>query len=52
MHERIAARISILAGLLVLLGAMLDPRISLGLAMAFLVILAGYVFLRNHRRPT
>jgi len=36
---------------LVLLSAMLEPRVSLGLALAFLVILAGYKLIQSTRRP-
>ena len=50
MNERTEGVISLLAALLVLLSAMLDPRISLGLALAFLVILAGYKLIQNNRR--
>jgi Ca2+/Na+ antiporter len=50
MNERTEAVISFLAALLVLFSAMLDPRISLGLAIAFLVILAVYKFLQSNRR--
>ncbi len=52
MSERTEAIISLLAALLVLFSAMFDPRISLGLAIAFLAILAGYKFLQSNRRPT
>ena len=50
MNEKSEAVISFLAALLVLFSAMLDPRISLGLAVAFLVILAGYKILKSNRR--
>lgn len=52
MSERTEAVISFLAALLVLFSAMLDPRIALGLAIAFLVILAGYKILQSNRRAT
>ena len=50
MNEKSEAVISFLAALLVLFSAMLDPRISIGLAVAFLVILAVYKFLQSNRR--
>jgi hypothetical protein len=50
MNEKTEAVISFLAALLVLFSAMLDPHISLGLAVAFLVILAGYKILKSNRR--
>lgn len=49
MNERTEEVISLLATSLVLLSAMLDPSISLGLALAFLVILAGYKLLKSNR---
>lgn len=52
MTERTEAAISLLAALFVLFSAMLDPRISLGLAIAFLVILAGYKFLKSRQRSS
>jgi len=52
MSERTEAVISFLAALLVLFSAMLDARISLGLAIAFLMFLAGYKFLQSNRRST
>lgn len=42
--------IGLLAALPVLLSAMLDPRIALGLALAFLVLLAGYKLIQSKRR--
>lgn len=48
MNEKTEAVICFLAALLVLFSAMLDPRISLGLAVAFLVILAGYKMLKSN----
>ena len=45
MNDRIEAAISFAAALLVLFSAMLDPRVSVGLAVAFLVGLAIYKFL-------
>ena len=50
MNEKTEAVICFLAALLVLFSAMLDPRISLGLAVAFLVSLAGYKILKSNRR--
>jgi uncharacterized membrane protein YwaF len=50
MNERTEGVISLLAALLVLLNAMLEPRVSLGLAVAFLVILAGYKLIQSSRR--
>ena len=41
MNEKTEAVICFLAALLVLFSALLDPRISLGLAVAFLVISPG-----------
>ena len=42
MNEKTEATISIIAALFVLISAMFDPRISAGLAIAFLVIVAAY----------
>ena len=50
MNEKSEAVISFLAALLVLFSAMLDPRISIGLAVAFLVILAVYKIIQSNRR--
>lgn len=50
MNESTEGVISLLAALLVLLSAMLEPRVSLGLAVAFLVILAGYKLIKSNRR--
>jgi hypothetical protein len=50
MNERTEGVISLLAALLVLLSAMLDPRMSLGLSLTFLVVLAGYKLFQSNRR--
>ena len=42
MSNRTESIIAILAGFLVLFSAMLDPRVSVGLAVVFLVALAAY----------
>jgi hypothetical protein len=42
MNTRIEAMMSILAALLVLFSAMLDPRISVALAVIFMVAFALY----------
>ena len=42
MNDRLEAAASIAAALLVLFSAMIDPRISAGLAVAFLLALGGY----------
>jgi len=42
MSNKTEATIAILTAFFVLLSAMLDPRISAGLAIVFLVVLAGY----------
>jgi hypothetical protein len=47
MNEKTEATISIIAALLVLFSAMFDPRISVGLAVVFLVALAVYKFTRK-----
>lgn len=49
MNERTEAVVSIVAAMLVLLSAMLDPRISVGLAIAFLVVLATYKLAQSKR---
>ena len=49
MNEKTEATISIIAALFVLISAMLDPKISAGLAIAFLVMSAGYKFI--HSKP-
>ena len=45
MSDQTEAAISVAAALLVLFSAMLDPRVSIGLAVVFLVGLAIYKFL-------
>ena len=50
MNEKTEATISIIAALFVLISAMFDPKTSAGLAIAFLVILAGYKFTRSSRK--
>lgn len=50
MNEKTEATISILAALFVLISAMFDPKVSAGLAIAFLVILAGYKFTHSSRK--
>ncbi len=47
MSSKTDGIINSLAALLVLFTAMLDPRISVGLAVAFLLILAIYKFGRK-----
>lgn len=49
MGEERESLIAILAALLVLFTAMLDPRISSGLAVLFLAILGGYKFFQSRR---
>jgi hypothetical protein len=52
VNEKTEATISIIAALFVLISAMFDPKTSVGLAIAFLVILAGYKFTRSSRKNT
>ncbi len=47
MNEKTEGTLSVLAALLVLFSAMLDPRISAGLAIVFLLALAIYKFTRR-----
>jgi len=49
MNEKTEATISIIAAFFVLVSAMFDPRISAGLAVAFLVALAVYKLTRKTR---
>lgn len=49
MNDRTEAAISIAAALLVLFSAMHDPRVSVGLAVVFLVALSIYKFLGKRR---
>ena len=44
MSNKTEAIIAILAAFFVLLSAMLDPKISAGLAIVFLVVLAAYKY--------
>lgn len=50
MNEKTEATISILAALFVLFSAMLDPKVSVVLAVIFLVALAVYKFTRPARQ--
>jgi 4-hydroxybenzoate polyprenyltransferase len=52
MPERVAWRISVLAGLLVLFSALLDPRLALALVIACVVILVGYLLFQKTRRSS
>lgn len=47
MNEKTEATISILAAMLVLFSAMLDPRVSVALSVIFLVALAVYKLTRQ-----
>ena len=48
MNEKTETTIIILAALFVLISAMFDPKISAGLAVAFLAMLAGYKFIHSN----
>lgn len=52
MNNQTEGTISILAALFVLFSAMLDPRVSIALAVAFLVLLAIYKFAFASRNKT
>jgi len=47
MNDKVAGSLSTLAAILVVFTAMLDPRISLGLAVTCLLALGIYHFVRN-----
>lgn len=47
MNDRTEASISVVAALFVLLSAMFDPRVSAGIAIVFLLVLAVYKFTRT-----
>ena len=47
MNEKTEAAISIIAALFVLLSALWDPRVSAGVAVIFLVVLAIYKLVRK-----
>ncbi len=47
MNDKTEASISIVVALFVLLSAMVDPRISAGIAIVFLLALAVYKFTRT-----
>ena len=49
MEDRAEAALSIAAAILVLFAAMLDPRISAGLAFLFLIALSVYKFALSRR---
>ena len=50
MNERVEARIGTIAAFLVLFSAMIDPRISAGVAAICLLVLAGYHWFSARRR--
>ena len=50
MHERVAWRISVLAGLLILFSALLDLRIALALVIVCVMMLTGYLLFQKTRR--
>jgi len=50
MSNKTEGIIAILAAFFVLLSAMFDPRISAGLAVVFLVVLAAYKLYRSRRK--
>lgn len=52
MNKRTETVISILAALLVLFSAMIEPRATLWLAVIFLVAIVIYTFMRTRTRKT
>ena len=50
MSDRVEGTLSVIAALLVLFAAMVDPRVSAGLAVGLLIVYAVYKFVRGRRR--
>ena len=51
MNDRTEATLDIAVAIFVLFVAMLNPWISAGLAILFLVVLSAYKFVRNQAGP-
>jgi hypothetical protein len=49
MNDTIEATLNVAVAIFVLFVALLDPRISAGLAIVFLVVLSVYKFARSRR---
>jgi Ca2+/Na+ antiporter len=50
LNERVEGTLSVIAALLVLFTAMIDPRVSAGLAVGLLVAFAVYKYVHGRKR--